>query len=95
MKYFFDKTKKQKLWLNLDKISDCEKFSSVENIINYLKIENFDLTKEIVLFIDEFQYCKNSEIIFKNLYDEYGKIKIIASGSSSMDIKNKIQESLA
>jgi predicted AAA+ superfamily ATPase len=29
------------------------------------------------------------------LYDEYGKIKIIASGSSSMDIKNKIQESLA
>ena len=95
MKYFFEKEKRQKLWLNLDKISDCEKFSSVENILNYLKLENFDLKKEIVLFVDEFQYCKNAEIIFKNIYDEFENIKIIASGSSSMDIKNKIQESLA
>ena len=95
MKYFFDKEKKQKLWLTLDKNSDCEKFSSVENIINYLKIENFDLNRQIILFVDEFQYCKKSEIIFKNLYDEYENIKIMASGSSSMNIKNKIQESLA
>ncbi len=95
MKYFFEKEKRQKLWLNLDKNSDCEKFVSVENILNYLKIENFDLKKEIILFVDEFQYCKKSETIFKNIYDEFENIKILASGSSSMDIKNKIQESLA
>ncbi len=95
MKYFFEKLKKQKLWLNLDKFSDCEKFSSSENIINYLKINDFDLEKKIFLFVDEFQYCKNSSLIFKNIYDEYENIKIIASGSSSMDIKDKIQESLA
>ncbi len=95
MKYLFEKEKKQKLWLNLDKFSDCDKFSSVENVINLLRFKGFDLKKPIVLFIDEFQYCKNSERIFKNLYDEFDNIKIIASGSSSMDIKNKIQESLA
>ena len=94
MKYFFKKDKNQKLWFNLDKNSDCEKFSSIENIINYLKINDFDLSKNIVLYVDEFQYCENSERIFKNIYDEFENIKIIASGSSSMDIKNKIQESL-
>ena len=95
MKYFFESEKRQKIWLNLDKNSDCEKFYSVENLINYLKFEDFDIEKEIVIFVDEFQYCSNSERIFKNIYDEYENIKIIASGSSSMDIKNKIQESLS
>jgi predicted AAA+ superfamily ATPase len=79
----------------LDKFSDCEKFSSFENIIDYLKFKNFDLSAPIVLFVDEFQYCKNAERIFKNIYDEFDNIKIIASGSSSMEIKDKIQESLA
>ena len=95
MKYFFESEKRQKIWLNLDKNSDCEKFYSLENLINYLKFEGFDIEKEIVIFVDEFQYCSNSERIFKNIYDEYENIKIIASGSSSMDIKNKIQESLS
>lgn len=54
MKYFFKKDKNQKLWFNLDKNSDCEKFSSIENIINYLKINDFDLSKNIVLYVDEF-----------------------------------------
>ncbi len=95
MKYFFDKEKRQKIWFNLDKNSDCERFSSLDILINYLKIEDFDLNKEIIIFVDEFQYCSNSERVFKNIYDEYENIKIIASGSSSMDIKNKIQESLS
>jgi predicted AAA+ superfamily ATPase len=60
-----------------------------------LKINDFNLKEEIVLFVDEFQYCQKSERIFKNIYDEFKNIKIIASGSSSMDIKNKVQESLA
>jgi len=95
LKYFFDSINWQKLWLNLDKISDCEKFSSYEKIVNYLKIQGFDFNKKINLFVDEFQYCKNSEIIFKNLYDSFENIKIFASGSSSLNIKNLIQESLA
>jgi predicted AAA+ superfamily ATPase len=35
------------------------------------------------------------EVIFKNLYDSFENIKILASGSSSLNIKNLIQESLA
>ncbi|MDR1987282.1 MAG: hypothetical protein LBQ24_00460 [Candidatus Peribacteria bacterium] len=33
--------------------------------------------------------------ILKNIYDNNQNIKIIASGSSSLKIKNNIQESLA
>lgn len=95
LKHFFDKTNWQKIWFNLDKINDCEIFSNYDKLINYLKLQWFDFSKKIILFVDEFQYCKNSERIFKNLYDDNENIKIFASGSSSLNIKNLIQESLA
>jgi len=45
--------------------------------------------------VDEFQTCQNSEKIFKILHDHLPNIKIIASWSISLQIKHKIQESLA
>ncbi len=95
LKYFFDKTKWQKIWFDLDKTKDCEIFSDYEKLLDYLKLQWFDLNKKLTLFVDEFQYCKKSEIVFKNIYDSYDNIKIFASGSSSLNIKNLIQESLA
>ncbi len=95
MRYFFNKIEEQKIWLNLDNFSNCDKFWTLDSIISFLKLENLDFSKKIFLFVDEFQYCKNSELILKNIYDEYENIKIIASWSSSMEIKNKIRESLA
>ncbi len=94
LKYFFDKTEWQKIWFDLDKLKDCDVFSNYDKLIDFLKLQ-FDINQKITLFVDEFQYCKNSEIIFKNLYDSFDNIKIFASGSSSLNIKNLIQESLA
>jgi uncharacterized protein len=47
-----------------------------------------------VVFIDEFHYIKNITKIFKALYDVKNKVKIYASGSSSMEIHKHLQESL-
>jgi predicted AAA+ superfamily ATPase len=48
-----------------------------------------------VIFIDEFHYLKNASHIFKALYDGGAKIKIFASGSSSLEIHRHLKESLA
>jgi predicted AAA+ superfamily ATPase len=48
-----------------------------------------------VVFIDEFQYLKNASRIFKAIYDSKLKIKIICSGSSSIEIHKHLKESLA
>lgn len=41
-----------------------------------------------ILFIDEFQYAKNGGKILKQIYDKY-KIKILITGSSSVDLTVK------
>lgn len=51
--------------------------------------------KNIVIFIDEFHYLKNASKLFKGLYDLKKTIKVIASGSSSIEIHKHLKESLA
>lgn len=54
------------------------------------------LTSQVrIVFIDEFHYLKNAPKIFKAVYDAGSKIKIYASGSSSLEIHKHLKESLA
>lgn len=48
-----------------------------------------------VIFIDEFQYVANISKIFKAIFDSNKKIKIVCSGSSSLEIHKHLKESLA
>jgi predicted AAA+ superfamily ATPase len=48
-----------------------------------------------VVFIDEFQYLKNASKIFKAIYDSNVRVKIVCSGSSSIEIHKHLKESLA
>lgn len=48
-----------------------------------------------VVFIDEFQYVRNISKIFKAIFDSKKKVKIICSGSSSIEIHRHLKESLA
>lgn len=48
-----------------------------------------------IVFIDEFQYCRDISSIFKAVHDLNPDIKIYASGSSSMEIQAHLRESLA
>lgn len=76
---------------NLEDPDDMRSFSGgEEQLIRQLK--NIDAD---VLFLDEFHYLKNATRIFKVMYDSGMKVKIFASGSSSMEIHKHLKESLA
>lgn len=93
-KYKFDYPS---LFLDLDIYSNYEKVSTYENCINTLKLNGYKENSGVrfILFLDEFQRYSNIGTIIKNIVDNHPDIKIFASGSSSLEIRNKIQESLA
>lgn len=85
------------LFLDIDLFSDFEKIATYENIINTLKLHGFKegSHEPFFLFLDEFQRYEDVSVILKNLYDHQENLKIYATGSSSLTIKQSIQESLA
>ena len=85
------------LFLDLDILSNYEKISSFEGLVNTLKINGYDEKQKdfFYLFLDEFQKYRSLSKIMKNVYDNLKNIKIYASGSSSLTIKDEVQESLA
>jgi len=69
--------------------------SGVEKTVQYLKERGAQADDKIYLFIDEIQYLDNPSNFLKLFHDHWGdKIKLIVSGSSSFDIKNKFKDSL-
>jgi len=48
-----------------------------------------------IVFMDEFYYLKNASKLFKAIYDSKHRVKIFASGSSSIEIHKHLKESLA
>ena len=65
-----------------------EKFSILEIIENFLKIQKISFSEKIFLFLDEITYKKDFNIQLKNLYDSYNA-KVFVSSSSSSILKDK------
>lgn len=85
-----EKKGKKITYFNLEDPRDLQFFSGSEiDILNKLE------TNTDVLFIDEFQYLKNATKIFKIIVDASREIKIVASGSSAIEIHKHLKESLA
>jgi len=85
------------VFLDIDIFSNYEKISAYEKFINFIQLKGYkkDQKSFFYVFLDEFQRYADLTIIMKNIYDHHSNIKIYASGSSSLLIKNAIQESLA
>jgi predicted AAA+ superfamily ATPase len=85
------------IFLDLDIYSNFEKVSSYENFLNTLKLEGYQENQQsfFYVFLDEFQRYQDISRVFKNIYDHHSNIKIFATGSSSLTIKNQLKESLA
>ncbi|MDR1452834.1 MAG: ATP-binding protein [Candidatus Margulisbacteria bacterium] len=77
-------------YYNLELPSDNLKFNQDE-----AGVYKMLTTNTAVLFIDEFHYYPNISKLFKAIYDSNKKIKIFASGSSSIEIHKHLKESLA
>jgi len=83
-----------KVFLNGQDVEIAELFSKFSVIEQYLQIKlNTEL--EGYLFIDEFQFINGVATMLKLLTDKYPLLKILCSGSSSLDILQKVEESLA
>jgi len=104
--YFLDellkKQKKQSAYIDLEDsryVSILD--AGIKSFTNLLEEEGlFDREKsvkkkeKIFVFIDEIQYLKNPSSFLKLISDHHKDIKLIVSGSSSFEIKDKFSDSL-
>lgn len=87
---FLKRNGKKTVYYNLEIPNDLLRFKgSDEDIFKTLT------TTADVLLLDEFHYLKNASHLFKAVFDSGAKVKIIASGSSSLEIHKHLKESMA
>lgn len=80
------------LFLNLDIEEDREFFASQAKLISKIRLELG--TKKGYIFIDEIQRKQDAGLFLKGIYDRNLPYKFIVSGSGSIELKEKIHESL-
>lgn len=85
-------SEKNTFYLNLEEIDILDDLNkNPENLLKYIT----DSDNKNYFFIDEIQYLDNPSNFLKHLYDKYSaKIKIITTGSSSLELKAQLQDSL-
>ena len=89
---YLKKQGKKTILFNLDFEEQKIYFNHQIDLINYLNLQ-FD-KKEAYIFIDEVQRLSNAGLFLKGLYDRNLPYKYIVSGSGSLELKEKIHESL-
>jgi predicted AAA+ superfamily ATPase len=93
LKEFLEKIGENTLFLNLDIELDKEFFISQSRLIKKIELE---LGKQKgFVFIDEIQRKEDAGLFLKGIYDMNLPYKFIVSGSGSVELKEKIHESLA
>lgn len=92
LKEFLEKRGKRTLFLNLDIEQDKEFLESQSLLIRKIELE---LGREKgFVFIDEIQRKENAGLFLKGIYDMNLAYKFIVSGSGSVELKEKVHESL-
>lgn len=94
MKMYSTEDFKSTLFLNGQDPDVAELFGHLSTIEEYLR--NY-LNAELdgLLMIDEFQFIDGIATMLKLLTDKHERLKVLCSGSSSLDIQQRIDESLA
>lgn len=93
IKEYLEQKGKKTVFFNIDIEHDKQFFVSQEALINQIKLyfgDNFGY-----VFIDEIQRKENAGLFLKGIYDMNLPYKFIISGSGSLELKEKIHESLA
>ena len=82
------------LWINGQDPDMAALFQHLSIIEQYLK---FNLNDDLdgLVMIDEFQYIDGISTMLKLLTDAHPQLKVLCSGSSSLDILRNVHESLA
>jgi len=92
IKQYLEEKQNKTVFFNLDIERDRQFFVSQEALISQIKLHlgsNFGY-----VFVDEIQRKEDAGLFLKGIYDMNLPIKFIASGSGSLELKEKIHESL-
>ena len=81
------------LFFSLDNDGDRPYFESQKSLLDKIKLEVGG--EKVYVFIDEIQRKENAGLFLKGIYDRGLGYKLIVSGSGSLELKEKIHESLA
>ena len=93
LKEFLDERGEKTVFLNLDIEADRHFFDSQDALVRKIVLE---IGKDGgYVFIDEIQRKENAGLFLKGIYDMNLGYKFILSGSGSLELKEKIHESLA
>lgn len=92
LKEHLEKQREKTLFLSFDFEADREHLSSHGSLLQRIRLESGE--KKGYVFIDEIQRKENAGLFLKGLYDMRTPYKFIVSGSGSMELKEKIHESL-
>lgn len=92
LKDYLEKRGHSTLFLSLDFESDQHFFTSQRDLINKIQLEVGQ--RKGFVFADEIQRKENAGLFLKGLYDANLPYKFIVSGSGSLELKEKIHESL-
>lgn len=79
---------------NLDLMTELALFKDQSDFLRFLKDE-LKVHKNLYVFIDEAQRLENPGLFLKGIYDLMLPIKFVITGSSSLEMKAKLFESLA
>lgn len=93
IKKYLDDLWERTIYLNLDYEWDSSYFESQDKLLDKLRLEFWKW--KWYVFIDEIQKKENAWIFLKWIYDRDLNHKFIISGSWSLELKEKIHESLA
>lgn len=80
-------------YFNLDVVADQNLFTSQTDFIQFIR-NRIPEKDRLLVFVDEAQRIKNVGVFFKGVYDLKLPVKLILTGSSSLEIKSKITEPL-
>lgn len=92
LKEHLEKRGKRTLFFNLDIESDNRFFISQAELIKKIQLEIGK--KQGFIFIDEIQRKEDAGLFLKGIYDMGLQYKFIVSGSGSLELKERIHESL-
>jgi len=92
LKEELDRKGESTLFMNLDIEKDSHFFSSQSLLVKKIELELGK--KRGFVFIDEIQRKENAGLFLKGIYDMNLPYKFIVSGSGSLELKEKIHESL-
>lgn len=80
-------------YFNLDVVSDRLIFESQTNVIQFIK-NRISHGRKLYVFVDEAQRIPDAGIYFKGIYDLKLPLKLILTGSSSLELRAKTIEPL-